>query len=54
MLEIKLKSGFRSISIQVKELESFGVVKLIRQDKNPNTGRPSTSVEITYFGRKLV
>jgi len=54
MLEIRLKTSFRSIKIQCEELKFFGAVEFIHQEKNPNTGRPSTSVRITEKGRELV
>ncbi len=53
-LDMKLRSGFRSIKIQVKELEFFKVIEIVNIDKNPKTGRPSTSVKITERGRELL
>ncbi len=53
-LDTKLRSSFRSIKIQVSELEFFGAVELVRQEKNPLTGRPSTDVRITSLGKGLV
>ena len=53
-LDIKLRSGFKSITIQVKELEFFKAVEIIKTNKNPKTGRPSTSVKITDIGRGLI
>jgi len=54
MLEIKLKTSFRSVKIQCEELKFFGAVEFIYQDKNIHTGRPSTSVKITNFGRGIL
>jgi predicted ArsR family transcriptional regulator len=53
-LDMKLRSGFKSIKIQVKELEFFGTIQIIKQKKNPKTGRPSTSVKISEAGKKLI
>ena len=53
-LEIKLRSGFKSINIQVKELEFFKAIEIIKHKKNPKTGRPSTSVRLTECGKKLI
>ena len=54
MLEIKLKTSFKSIKIQCEELKFFKMVEFIKQDKNPNTGRPSTSVKITGRGKEFI
>jgi predicted ArsR family transcriptional regulator len=54
MLEIKLKTSFRSVKIQCEELKYFKLVDFIKQDKNPNTGRPSTSVKITPRGKEFI
>lgn len=32
-LDMKLRSGFRSIKIQVKELDFFGAIKIIKKEK---------------------
>jgi predicted ArsR family transcriptional regulator len=54
MLEIKLKTSFRSIKIQCEELNYFKLIELIKQTKNPNTGRPSTSANVTQRGREFI
>ncbi len=54
MLEIKLKTNFKSIKIQCEDLSFFKLVELIRQDKNPNTGRPATLVKITNRGKEFI
>ena len=53
-LDVKLRSGFRSIKIQVKELGFFGAIEIIQTKKNPKTGRPSTSIKITGKGKELI
>jgi len=53
-LDMKLRSGFRSIKIQVKELDFFKAIDIIQIEKNPKTGRPSTNVKINERGLKLV
>ena len=53
-LDMKLRSGFRSIKIQIKELNFFKTIEIIPIEKNPKTGRPSTSVKITSNGKELI
>ncbi|MCK4522360.1 MAG: hypothetical protein KAU20_07345 [Nanoarchaeota archaeon] len=51
-LDIKVNCGYRTIIAQCKELEYLGIVKIIKHERNPKTGRPYTSVELTELGKK--
>jgi predicted ArsR family transcriptional regulator len=53
-LEIKVNTGSQTIQTQLEELEFFGTIQIIKQKKNPKTGRPSTSVKISEAGKKLL
>ena len=52
-LDIKVNCGYRTIINQCKELEYLGIVKVIKHKRNPKTGRPYTSVELTSAGHRL-
>ena len=45
-LETKVNTNFNTIKAQVKELEYFGLVRVIKHDKNEINGRPFTSVKL--------
>jgi len=45
-LEIKANTGSQTIQTQIKELEFFGLVKVIKHKKSEKTGRPYTSVRL--------
>jgi len=53
-LERKTNSNNLTILNHLKELEFFGLVEMIKQKKNPNTGRPYTSIKITGRGKELI
>jgi predicted ArsR family transcriptional regulator len=46
-LDIKVNTNYKTIREQVKELEFFGKVYVIKHKKNEKTGRPYTSVRLT-------
>ena len=45
-LETKVDTNFNTIKTQIKELEYFGLIKVIKHDKNDKNGRPFTSVRL--------
>ena len=45
-LDIKVNTNYQTIRDQIKELEYFGKVDVIKHDKNPKTGRPYTTVKL--------
>lgn len=45
-LDIKVNTSYQTIRDQVKELEFFGKVEIIKHDKSEKTGRPYTSVKL--------
>lgn len=45
-LETKVNTNFNTIKAQVKELEYFGLVKVIKHEKSDVNGRPFTSVKL--------
>ena len=45
-LETKVNTNFNTIKAQVKELEYFGLVKVIKHDKSKINGRPFTSIKL--------
>jgi len=45
-LETKVNTNFNTIKAQIKELEHFGLVKVIKHDKSKINGRPFTSVRL--------
>lgn len=45
-LDIKVNTGYKTIRDQVKELEFFGKVEIIKHKKSEKTGRPFTSVKL--------
>lgn len=51
---MKVNTGSQSIANQIEELLFFKAIQLIRLEKNPKTGRPSTSVILTSFGKSLL
>ena len=53
-LEIKTNTGSQTIFTQLEELKFFKVIEIINIEKNPKTGRPSTSVRLTEAGKRLV
>lgn len=52
-LDIKVNCGYRTIISQCKELEHLGIVKVIKHQRNPKTGRPYSTVELTAYGRRI-
>ena len=52
-LDIKANCGYRTIISQTEELEYLGIVKTRKHSKNPKTGRPYTTVELTRNGKKV-
>ena len=46
LLEKKVDTNPNTIKIQVRELEFFGFVKIIKHEKSKFTGRPYTSVRL--------
>jgi predicted ArsR family transcriptional regulator len=46
--EIERKTNTNNLTIlnHIKELEFFGVVKIIKHNNNPKTGRPYTSIRL--------
>lgn len=46
-LETKVNTNFQTIKTQIKELEYFGFVKVIKHEKNEVNGRSFTSVKLT-------
>lgn len=53
-LETKVNTNHNTIIAQLKELEFFDAIEIIKIKKNPKTGRPSTSIKITGKGRELI
>ncbi len=53
-LETKVNTGSQTIITQLEELEFFKTIELEKIKKNPKTGRPSTSVKITNFGKEII
>lgn len=45
-LDIKVNTSYQTIRDQIKELEFFGKVEVIRHQKSEKTGRPYTSVKL--------
>ncbi len=45
-LDIKVNTSYKTIRDQVKELEFFGKVEVIKHEKSKKTGRPYTSVRL--------
>ena len=45
-LERKINTSDRVLKRHLKELEYLGIVKIVKHDKNPKTGRPYTTVKI--------
>jgi predicted transcriptional regulator len=45
-LETKVNTNSKTIKTQVKELEYFRVIEIIRHDKSEANGRPFTSVRL--------
>lgn len=52
-LDIRVNCGYRTVINQCEELEYLGIVKLVKHSRNPKTGRPYTSVELTAYGKRL-
>jgi len=52
-LDIRVNCGYRTVINQCEELEYLGIVKLVRHSKNPKTGRPYTTAELTSYGKKI-
>jgi predicted ArsR family transcriptional regulator len=54
--EIERKTNTNNLTIlsQIKELEFFRAIRVIKHKKNLKTGRPSTSVQLTDYGKKLL
>lgn len=52
-LDIKVNCGYQTIINQCKELKYLGILKITKHEKNPKTGRPYSSVQLTKYGRKL-
>jgi predicted ArsR family transcriptional regulator len=52
-LETKLNTNYQTIRTHIKELEYFGLVEIIKHEKNKQNGRPYTSVKITPKGQLL-
>ncbi|VVB79963.1 Uncharacterised protein [uncultured archaeon] len=46
-LDIKVNTNYKTIREQVKELEFFKQVEIIKHEKSEKTGRPFTSVKLT-------
>ncbi len=45
-LDIKVNTNYRTIRQQVKELEFFDKIEIIKHKKSEKTGRPYTSVKL--------
>jgi len=52
-LDIKVNCGYRTVINQSKELEYLRIVKITKHKRNPKTGRPYTTVELTQYGKKI-
>lgn len=52
--EIKANTDSQTIQAQIDELKLLGIIKVVKQEKNPLTGSPSTSVKLTGYGKGLV
>lgn len=52
-LDIKVNCGYRTTLSQTKELEYLGIVRTQKHKKNPKTGRPYTTVELTENGKRI-
>ena len=50
-LESKINTNYKTILVQVKELEYFGFVKIIKHEKNKINGRPYTSIVLVSTSR---
>lgn len=50
-LEKKVNTNYLTIRTQVKEMEFFGAVEIIKHEKNEKNGRPFTTVRLK---RKLI
>ena len=44
-LEIKVNTGSQTLRTQIEELEYFGLVEVVKHEKNEKTGRPYTSIK---------
>lgn len=53
-LERKINTGYRSIVMNCKELESFGTVKIEKLNKHEANGKPYFQVSITSSGREIL
>lgn len=45
-LDIKVNTNYKTIRDQIKELEFFGEIEIIKHEKSEKTGRPYTSVKL--------
>lgn len=45
-LDIKANTNYKTVREQVKELEFFGLVEVIKHEKSEKTGRPYTTVKL--------
>jgi hypothetical protein len=53
-LERRINTGFRTIKDNCHELQFFEAVKINSMKEHPSNGRPSYSVSITNYGRRLL
>ncbi|MCH7568643.1 MAG: hypothetical protein IIA87_04440 [Nanoarchaeota archaeon] len=53
-LERKVNTGYRSIVLNCKELESFNAVEIKKRSKHSANGRPYFVINITEQGRKFL
>ncbi len=45
-IETKVNTNYQTVKTQVKELNFFGFVQIIKHEKNKRNGRPYTSVKL--------
>lgn len=45
-LDIKANTNYQTIRDQIKELEYFGIVEIVKHAKSEKTGRPYTTVRL--------
>lgn len=45
-LDIKVNTNYQTVRDQIKELEFFGLIEIIKHKKSYKTGRPYTTVKL--------
>jgi len=52
-LERKINTGFRTIKQNCEELEMFGLIQILKEDKHPKNGKPFYTIKITTKGKEF-